>query len=126
MDYVPFADRFPEVRLIVSHLGHGADGVWDHQVRAIESCKHHNIWTDTSSQMSLLCGLIEWAVGRVGFERILFGTDAPLYSTAAQLARIVHAELPDTVKQAILRDNAVSLFRLSPQEHTDAVRGART
>lgn len=27
MDYVPFADRFPEVRLILSHLGHGADGV---------------------------------------------------------------------------------------------------
>jgi hypothetical protein len=113
MDFVPFADRFPDVRLILSHLGHGADDVWDHQVRAIEVCMRRNIWTDTSSQMSVLGGLIEWAVGRIGPERILFGSDAPCYSTAAQLARIVHAEMPEAVKRAILWDNAVSLFRLS-------------
>ncbi|HRU95672.1 MAG TPA: amidohydrolase family protein [Anaerolineae bacterium] len=113
MDFVPFADRFPNVRLILSHLGHGADDVWDHQVRAIEACKHRNIWTDTSSQMSVLRGLIEWAVGRIGPERILFGSDAPCYNTAAQLARIVHADLPEAAKRAILWDNAASLFRLS-------------
>ena len=47
-------------------------------------------------------------------ERVLYGTDTPLYLAAMQRARIDHADLSDRDKQLILRDNATQLFRLPP------------
>jgi uncharacterized protein len=47
-----------------------------------------------------------WAVGEVGAERILFGTDTPLYFSPSQRARIDYAELSDGEKRSILWDNA--------------------
>ena len=113
MDYVPLADAFPSLRLILSHLGCGEDGRVDHQVRAVRAARHHNIWTDTSSQQSLRVGLIEWALGEIGSDRILFGSDVPCYFTASQFVRIASAEFTEADKQAIFWDNAVSLFHLA-------------
>ena len=109
-DFIPWADRFPEVRLIVAHLGHGDDGLRSRQVHAIESARHRNIWTDTSSAMSMISGLIEWAVSRAGDDRILFGTDTPLYFTACQKARVESAEISPESKSRILSHNALALF----------------
>lgn len=109
-DFVPWADRFPEVRLILAHIGCGWDGDITHQVRAIQKGRCGNLYADTSSARSIMPNLIEWAVKEVGPERVLFGTDTPLYSTAMQRARINHADLSDTDKRRILRDNAVNLF----------------
>lgn len=112
-DYITFADAFANVTLILGHLGNadGAD-VLDLQVRAIQAAKHNNVFTDTSSSRSLFAGLIEWAVGEVGAEHVLFGTDSPLYFTHSQRARIDHAELTDEQKRMILRGNAERLLRL--------------
>ena len=109
-DFVPFLDEFPEVRLIVAHLGCSDDKDSTHQVRAIQMSKHRNIYTDTSSAMNINPGLLEWAVGEIGSDRILFGTDTPLYSVPMQRARIDWAEISDQDKQNILTDNAVKLF----------------
>ncbi|MCD4727557.1 MAG: amidohydrolase family protein [Pirellulales bacterium] len=107
-DFVPFANDFPEATLILAHLGNsGAAGdSVELQVRAIQASLHGNVYADTSSAQSLLPGLIEWAVGEVGAERILFGTDTPLYFSPSQRARIDHADLNDEQKCWILRDNA--------------------
>ncbi|MEW6749872.1 MAG: amidohydrolase family protein [Candidatus Latescibacterota bacterium] len=109
-DYVPLADQFPQVRLILAHLGNGARP--DLQVRAIRAARHGNLYADTSSARSLTPGLIEWAVAQVGAERLLFGTDTPLYFAASQRARIDQAELTLAQRRHILRDNAVALFGL--------------
>ena len=109
-DFVPWANRFPEVKLILAHIGCGWDNDVTHQVRAIQKSQHGNVFADTSSARSIMPNLIEWAVKEVGAERVLFGTDTPLYSTAMQRARIDHADLSDADKRLILRDNAVKLF----------------
>jgi len=109
-DFVPFADDFPEVTLIVAHLGCTCDKDPTHQVRAIEAAKNGNIFTDTSSAANMTSGLIEWAVGRIGAERMLYGTDSPLYFAPMQRARIDHAEISDHDKQLILHDNAARLL----------------
>jgi predicted TIM-barrel fold metal-dependent hydrolase len=108
VDFVPFVDDFPEVTLILGHLGcSGAEAKCaDLQVRAMQDSRHGNMYVDTSSAQSLLPGLIEWAVGEVGAERILFGTDTPLYFAASQRARIDYADLRDEQKRMILWDNA--------------------
>ena len=56
--------------------------------------------------------LIEWAVGEIGAERLLFGTDTPLYFTAFQRARIDYAEITLEQKRCILRENAIKLLSL--------------
>jgi predicted TIM-barrel fold metal-dependent hydrolase len=116
--FVPLADAFPDVRLILAHLGNGgqAAGEPDLQVRAIQAAKHGNLWTDTSSARSILPGLIEWAVAEVGPERILYGTDTPIYFAPNQRARIDHAEISDAAKRLILRDNALRLLDLSTND----------
>jgi len=109
-DFVPFANDFPEVRLILAHLGCTCDGDPTHQVRAIQAGRHDNLFVDTSSASSIMSGLIEWGVREVGAEKILYGTDTPLYSAAMQRARIDGAEISDADKQLILSDNAIRLF----------------
>jgi predicted TIM-barrel fold metal-dependent hydrolase len=111
-DFIPWADRFPEVRLILAHIGCGHDGDLTHQVRAMQRSHHGNVYADTSSARSIVPGLIEWAVREVGADRVLFGTDTPLYHTAMQRARIDHADLSDADKRRILRENALRLFGL--------------
>lgn len=112
MDFVPFADDFPRVKLILAHLGHsGPTGTsLDLQVRAIQASRHGNVLVDTSSMRSILPGLIEWAVGEVGADRVLYGSDTPLYFAPSQRARIDRADLTDVEKEMILRQNAERLL----------------
>jgi predicted TIM-barrel fold metal-dependent hydrolase len=111
-DFVPFANEFPEVNVILAHLGHGWDGDPSHQVRAIQAGKRDNLYVDTSSSNSIMPGLIEWAVREVGASRLLYGTDTPLYFAAMQRARIDHAKIRDDEKQQILSGNATKLLNL--------------
>lgn len=111
-DFVAFANDYPEVQLILAHLGNGWDADPTHQVRGIQASKHGNVYVETSSARSIQSGLIEWAVREVGAERILFGTDTPLYFAPMQRARISHAEICDVDKRRILYGNAVKLLSL--------------
>lgn len=113
-DFIPWLDRFPEVKLILAHIGCGWDGDLTHQVRAMQRSRHGNVFADTSSASSIVPGLIEWAVAEVGANRVLFGTDTPLYHTAMQRTRIEYADLKESDKQLILRDNALRLFGWKP------------
>ena len=99
---------------MLAHLGNGAGagGRVDLQVRAVQTAKHGNLWVDTSSARSMLPGLIEWGVKELGVERLLFGSDTPLYSVATQRARIDSAGISPEAKRRILRDNAVAFFGL--------------
>ena len=107
---VPFADKYPNVKLIVSHLGHGYDGCVDHQIRAIKAAKNGNIYTDVSSARSLLNNLVEWAVEQVTCHKILFGTDTPLHHIPMMTCRIETANLSEQAKKAILYQNTYELF----------------
>lgn len=109
-DMVGWADEFPEIRLILAHIGHGGDGDYSHQVRGVQASRRGNVWADTSSARSITPGLIEWAVREVGPERVLFGSDTPLYHCGMHRARIELAEIPPAQRQMILRDNALTLF----------------
>jgi predicted TIM-barrel fold metal-dependent hydrolase len=113
-DFVPFANRFPKARVMLAHLGHGggSGGRVDLQVRAVQAARHGNLWIDTSSARSILPRLVEWAVREVGAERLLFGSDTPLYHVAMQRERIECAEISDLDRRRILWDNALALFGL--------------
>lgn len=97
-----WADKYPEMKLIIAHLGSTA------HVEAIRTARHGNIYTDTSGGASSLNYVVEYAVKTVGAEKILFGTDD--YSCAFQYGRIALSCLSDEDKQMILLKNALRLF----------------
>ena len=109
-DFVPFVERHPQATLILAHLGNSADGNLARQVCALQLTDSTNLYVDTSSIQSMTSRLIEWAVEQVGAERLLFGTDSPLYFTASQKARIECAEMDEAARRAILYDNAARLL----------------
>lgn len=109
-DLVDWANRFPEMKLILAHIGCGWDGDLTHQVRGVQKSKYGNVVADTSSARSITPNLIEWAVGQIGVDKVLFGTDTPLYQTSMQRNRIDCADLTDAQKKAIFYENAVRLF----------------
>lgn len=109
-DFLPFANAFPTVPLITSHMGFAHDNrIW-RQVRTIQKSRHGNIYTDTSTMRTIFPNLIEWAVKEIGGDRILFGTDSCLYDAPTFRARIDGADIPARDKRKILRDNALRLF----------------
>jgi len=114
-DFVPFADAFPCVKVILSHLGCNFQGDPDgEQVTAIQKSKSVNLYTDTSNFQILFPNILEWGVKEIGAERILFGTDCPLYFSPMIRARVDKAEISDEDKEKILYRNAVNLFKNIP------------
>ena len=55
---------------------------------------------------------------RIGADRVLYGTDTPLYFAPSQRARINYAGISDAEKLLILRENAIRLLDLSPLMET--------
>ena len=97
-----FANRYPDMKLIIAHLSS-----MEH-IAAIEDARHGNIYTDTSGGASNMNNVLEYAVGRVGSEKILFGTDA--YACSFQFGRVALSALPMQAKENILWKNALAMF----------------
>ena len=120
-DFVPFIEKHPEkTTLILAHLGNSADGHLGRQVYAIQHAATDNLFVDTSSVKSMTPRLVEWAVEQLGVDKILFGTDTPVYVASSQKARIEYADLAEDEKRAILFDNAVRLLGEMPAAAADA------
>ena len=119
-DFVPFIEKHPETTLILAHLGNSADGHLGRQVYAIQHAATDNLFVDTSSIKSMTPRLVEWAVEQLGVDKILFGTDTPVYVVSSQKARIEFADLAEDEKRAILFDNAARLLAEMPAAAADA------
>ena len=111
-DFLPLADAFPQVRLILAHLGDARDGDPRHQVQVAEAARHGNVYVDTAATFAVHSGLLEWAVDQLGPERILYGSDSPVFFAPMQRARVEFAEIDDAARRRILRDNAAELCGL--------------
>ena len=97
-----FADRYPDMKLIIAHLSSTA------HVEAIVNAKHGNIYVDTSARGVAINNVVEYAVQQAGLEKILFGTDT--YSCAFAYPRIALADITMEDKENILWKNALRLF----------------
>ena len=104
-DVAYLARRFPNVRIIMAHLcGCGYRGIEE-----IADCP--NVWVDTSGGQPEY-GFLEYAVKRIGAERILFGSDAPGRDICCQLTKVFEADITDSQKEMILWRNTKELLQL--------------
>lgn len=103
------AERLPTLKLIVAHMGDTAQGSGDYH-RTIDAARRYpNLYMDTCGSMVNLT-LVEDAVAALGPERVLFGTDLPLFEPSAQLAKVTGARISDDAKRLILGGNIKRLL----------------
>lgn len=103
-DLAELAARHPDAWLVCGHTGND----WERGVRAIRAAE--NVFADISG-CDPTAGMVELAVGELGVRRVLYGSDGGGRSFASQLGKVVGADLPEDVKQSVLRENLRRLLR---------------
>ena len=104
-DIANLASRFPGVKIIMAHLtAAGPRGILD-------IAPFPNVYGDTSGSQPF-SGMVEYAVEKLGPERILYGSDIPGRDFSSQLGRIYGAKIKEEEKKLILGLNAKRLLGL--------------
>jgi uncharacterized protein len=100
------AAEFPKARFILGHSGGELEAVR----LAIEvASRHDNVYLDLTVSLQYE-GIVELFCDRVGADKVLFGTDAPLLDPRYEIGRIVYADISDTAKEKILGLNIERLI----------------
>jgi len=95
--------EIPGLQCIAAHFGGYTE--WDDGAQFLS--KYENVWIDTSSSLPLISD--EHArklIGSFDENRILFGTDYPMWSAAQELVRFHELKLPAALEEKILWNNA--------------------
>lgn len=105
------ADAFPRLRLIGAHFA--GYRMWAHSLRALAGRWRENLWLDTSSTTPFATErLLRALLAAFPRDRLLFGTDWPLYDPPKEAARLqALGGLSDAELEGIM-GNAASLLGL--------------
>lgn len=107
------ASRFPRVTVVMLHMGMDPEAM-GHIPDIAEGLP--NLMLDTSNTPDFPHAVYVNPVRRLGPERVMFGSDGPVVSIEANLAKLAVAErllgLTKEEKRKILGENAARVFRL--------------
>lgn len=103
--------KVPGVSLIMAHMGNTAlaRGDWNRAIMIAEECP--NVYLDISGS-PIDAGFVEEAVERVGADRLIFGSDMPLFDPRVQIAKVLDARITDSDRKLILGETISRLARL--------------
>jgi len=98
-DVAAVAARYPELVIQMAHMGGDF-------IRGVETvAPHTNVCVDPSGSYGER-GMINYAVERLGAERVLFGSDMPGSDFYHNLGKILSADLTENQRELILWKNA--------------------
>lgn len=103
------ADRFPDVKIILGHMGHGHIVYINGSIEM--ALKHENLYLETSGMP--MHSKVKEAVEKVGAERVLYGSDMPFGHPGFELPKIRVAGLSERELSQVLDSNARTLFKLT-------------
>jgi len=106
-------DLFPKLQVIAAHLG----GYRAHGEALEYLAGHPNVWYDTSSSL-WWCSPEEASamIGKLGYDRVMFGTDYPVKQPETELEYFNRLTLTDAQREDILWNNAVRFLQLEDTE----------
>lgn len=111
---LPLLRRFPKLTVIAAHFG--GYSVWDEATAQLAG-RFENLWVDCSSSFFAMDDAhAKELIYAYGAERVLFGTDYPMWNPAQELERFLALQLPQRDGENILYNNAARLFGLCPEE----------
>ena len=100
------AARHPQVAFLAGHSGSG----FAYQAYIDAAKRTPNLYLDLTYSREHT-NMIETMVRAVGADRVVWGSDEPLFSMEQQLGKVLFADIPDEDKRMILSTNAARLFR---------------
>ena len=99
-------DMFPDLVVIAAHFG--GYSVWDESMKYLIG---RNIYMDTSSSLAFLSpDKATEMIRKHGVEKMLFGSDYPMWDHEEELERFLKLDLSEAEREAILYDNAQKLL----------------
>ncbi len=101
-DVAILASRHPRVRIQMAHL----TGVWLHGIEAIRP--YENVWADTSGSQPF-SNVTEFAVDRLGSDRVIYGSDYPIRDISGSLSKVLSGPFSDEVKEKLCYRNFVTM-----------------
>ena len=111
------AVQHPKTKLVLAHLGftHFREAVSFELVRRLGMAE--NVWFDLSAIANTYAGSpvqaeLVWTIRKVGTDRVLFGTDWPVYTPSETLKAVRQMGFTKAEEKQILHDNAAQLFGL--------------
>ena len=101
--------RFPDLTMIAAHLGGWSE--WDDAALCLAGLE--NVYVDTSSSLyAMSTDKATEYIRTFGVQRVLFGTDYPMWDIKAELERFDKLNLSDSERELILYQNASALLNL--------------
>lgn len=101
-------DMFKGLVVIAAHLG--GYSMWDESMDCLVG---RDVYFDTSSSLAFVDkNKVKDIISKHGAQRILFGTDYPMWTHKEELERFNKLELDDNEKEMILYSNACKLFNI--------------
>jgi predicted TIM-barrel fold metal-dependent hydrolase len=113
--------EYPDVDLIIPHLGSFADDWRAHQRLVDQMERLPNVFTDTAGNRRF--DYIVQAIRRVGPTRVIFGSDGPWLHPALELHKIRLLGLPTPAERLVLGENMLRL--LGKRREPARIFGAR-
>lgn len=106
---VEVAKKWPNAKVICGHTGGNEVGI----AESLEIAKHgipENVWFETCGSFPALNRRWSELLKTIDYNKVLYGTDAPVHEIAWELGRIISDDIEDEKLIAILGGNAKKLF----------------
>ena len=107
---IPILEIYDKLVIIGAHFGGWS--IWEEASHVL--CDIPNLYVDCSSAMPWISDekTVE-IIRRYGAERVLFGTDYPMWSPVSELDRFMTLPLTDEEKRIILGENVKKVYELN-------------
>jgi len=107
MEYI--IREFPQATLVFPHFGDSHEH--DHIFRRIDLvAANANCYLDTSGRGHERMGMLEYAVEKIGADRLLFGSNFSINDPSTVIARLEHSFLTEEQKEKVLSLNLEALL----------------
>ena len=103
------AEKYPDVRVTMIHMGHGHGVYIDASLKMAR--RYANLYLEMSGMP--MHTKIKEAYESVGADRILFGTDGPFHHPSVEMQKVIVSGLDEEALQKVFYDNAKAFFQIS-------------
>lgn len=102
------AERFPNVKVVMIHMGHGHGVYIDAALKMAR--RFSNIYLEMSGMP--MSSKIKEAYETVGKDRIMFGTDTPFHHPSVEMQKVITSGLDDEALEDVFYKNAAKLMEV--------------
>lgn len=102
------AEKYPDVRVTMIHMGHGHGVYIDASIKMAK--RYSNLYLEMSGMP--MGSKIKEAYETVGKDRIMFGIDAPFHHPTVEIQKVISCGLDEKAQEDVFYNNAKNLLRL--------------